>query len=190
MATQGPLYPGTAISAAVHAPEDDDAWVTPTNVGADDGSEAVITAATFDTPDISRQLYASQFGFTIPAGSTIDGILVEIERRSQTAPAGASDNRVQLTTAENTFVGANKALTALDWPAAATIQSYGGAADTWTASPTPAMVNATGFGVTLSAQADEANADVAVDFIRMTITYTPPAEAEQELVFVSTIGLA
>lgn len=181
MATQGPLYPGTAISAAVHAPEDDDAWVTPTNVGADDGNEATITAASFDTPDISRQLYASQFGFTIPAGSTIDGILVEIQRRASTAPSSASDHRVQLTTAENAFVGDNKALTTTDWPLAATTQSYGGAADTWNASPTVAMVNAVGFGVTLSAQADEANADIQVDFIRVTITYTPPADNRIEV---------
>lgn len=174
MATQGPLFPGTAISAAIHAPEDDDAWVSPTSVGADDGVVASITAASFDAPDVSRQLYASQFGFTIPVGATIDGITVEIERRAQDTVGEAEDFRVQLTTAENTFVGTNKADTVTAWPTTLTIATYGGAADTWSASPTVAMVNDTAFGVTLSVTALLANADIEVDFIRMTITYTPP----------------
>jgi len=174
MPSDGPRFPGTAISAAIHAPEDDDAWVSPTNVGADDGAVASITAASYDAPDVSRQLYASQFGFAIPDGSTIDGILVEIERRAVDTVGEAEDFRVQLCTAENTFVGSNKASTT-DWPTTLTIASYGGAADTWAASPTVAMVNAAGFGVTLSVTALLANADIEVDFIRMTITYTPPA---------------
>jgi len=184
MPDTGVVYPGTAISAAAHAPEDDNDWINPTNVGADDGAVADITAATFDSPDISRQLYASQFGFSIPDGSTIDGILVEIERNN--AAGAASDNRVQLSTAENTFVGDDKANTALDWPAALTVASYGGAADTWNASPTPAMVNDAGFGVTLSAQADAANTDIAVDFIRITIFYTPPPAEIPPLVMART----
>jgi hypothetical protein len=184
--TDGPLYPGTAISAAAHAPEDDNDWVAPTAVGADDASYSTITAATYDSPDISRQLYASQFGFAIPDGSTIVGILVEIEHA--TTGGSASDNRVQLTTAENTFVGDDKALTAHNWELNADHnQSYGGAADTWNASPTVAMVNDPGFGVTLSTQADSANAKIRVDFIRMTITSTePPASAVYPLVMART----
>jgi hypothetical protein len=174
VATAGPNFPGTAISAAIHAPEDDDAWVTPTGVIADDTTYANITAASFDSPDVSRQLYASQFGFAIPGGSTIDGISVSINRRALAA-SSAEDFRVQLSTAENTFVGDNKADTVTAWPTADATVSYGGITDTWNASPTVAMVNAVGFGVTLSVQTLLANVDVFVDHITMTITYTPPA---------------
>lgn len=176
MASQGPLYPTTMTSDAAVAPEDDDAWVNPTNVGSDNGAEAQITAASFDSPDISRRLSTSGYGFTIPVGSTIDGIVVEVERRSIIANSGV-DNRVQLRDAAGALVGANKA-TATVWPTSATIATYGGAADTWTANPTVAMVNDPDFGVVLSAKANIANADIGVDFIRVTVHYTPPAPEE------------
>lgn len=177
MATAGPRFPGTATTELL-LPEDDNDWLNPTNIGADDGSEASITAATYDAGDVSTILRAYNFGFSIPAGSTIDGITVEIERRDGGIGA-ASDHRVQLfsdiVADAASFVGANKAATATDWPVAATIATYGGVADTWTASPTVAMVNGANFGVGLSVDADAANTDIFVDFIRMTITYTPPA---------------
>lgn len=175
MASQGPRYPATAASLIEASTlEDKDAWVSPANVGADDGTTSSITAASYDSPDISQILVASNFGFSIPTGSTIDGIVVEIDRNN--AAGAASDNRVQLATGTTfaTLVGTNKADTALDWPAALTVATYGGAADTWSSGLTVAQINATGFAVFLSAQADAANTDIAVDFIRVTVHYTAP----------------
>lgn len=175
MASQGPRYSGTAASLAnAGTSENANAWTTPGNVGADDGAEATITAATYDSPDISEILVASNFGFTIPDGSTIDGIVVEIERRDQ-AIGAASDNRVQLAkgTTFADLVGSNKADTTLDWPTAATVKSYGtGTTDLWGATWTAAEVNASSFAVFLSVQADAANTDIFVDFIRVTVYYT------------------
>jgi hypothetical protein len=173
MASQGPLYPGTSTSLAnAGTSEDSNAWLNPTNVGADDTSEAAITAATYDSPDIGELLVASNFGLSV--SGTVDGIVVEIMRRN--SAGAASDNRVQLATG-TTFadlVGTNKANTALDWPTAEALATYGGAADTWTAGLTAAQVNAAGFAVFLSVQADAANTDIQVDYIRVTVTYTPP----------------
>ena len=171
MASSGPRYPTAAVNESV-APENTDAWVNPTNVGADDTAEAVITAATFDSPDISQRLNTSGYGFAIPSGSTIDGIVVEIMRRN--SAGAASDNRVQLRDAAGALVGDNKADTALDWPTAEALKTYGSAIDLWNATPTVAMVNDADFGVTLSVQADAANTDIQVDFIRVTISYTAP----------------
>ena len=176
MASQGPLFPATAASLAnAGTSENANAWTSPGNVGADDGAEASITAATYDSPDISELLVASNFGFTIPSGSTIDGVTVEIERRDQ-AIGAASDNRVQLSTstAFAGLVGTNKADTPLDWPTAATVKTYGGAADTWSSGLTVTQINDPGFAVFLSVQADAANTDIFVDFIRVTVTYTEP----------------
>lgn len=180
MATSGPRYPTAAVNLIENSTlENKNAWVNPTNVGADDTSEATITAATFDSPDISQILVTSSYGFGIPGGSTIDGLTVEIMRRN--SAGAASDFRVQLATG-TTFadlVGDNKADTALDWPTAEALKTYGGGADNWNAGLTVAQVNATGFAVFLSAQADAANTDIQVDFIRVTITYTPPATTVQ-----------
>ena len=175
MASQGPSYPATTANLIeASTAENKDAWVSPANVGADDGTESTITAATFDSPDISQILVASNFGFSIPTGSTIDGIIVEIDRRN--SADAASDNRVQLATGTTfaTLVGTNKADVALDWPTATAVATYGGASDTWSAGLTVAQINAVGFAVFLSVQADAANTDIQVDYIRVTVHYTAP----------------
>lgn len=172
MATQGPNYPSAAVSA-VSGTESSDAWTTPTNVFSDNGTESTIVAASYDSPDIGQQLRVSGFGFSIPAGSTIDGITVEIERRSIIANSG-KDFRVQLQNPVGTTIGNNLAVPATIWPTAATVATYGGATNLWGATLTPTIVNDSAFGVILSAQANIANADIGVDFIRMTVHYTPP----------------
>ena len=175
MASLGPNFPGTTASLAnAGTSENAEAWVNPGNVVSDNGTEATITAATYDTPDISQLLVVSNFGFQVPAGATIRGIVVEIERRDQ-AIGAASDNRVQLAkgTTFASLVGSNQADTALDWPTAATVKTYGTSTDLWGTTWTAAEVNASSFAVMLSVQADAANTDIFVDFIRVTVHYDP-----------------
>lgn len=169
MPSSGPRFPTAAVNNSV-APENADAWANPTNVFSDNAAEAAITAATFDSPDISQQLVTSGYGFAIPDGSTIDGIVVEIDRRSIIASSGV-DNRVQLRNDSGALVGNNKA-TATVWPSSTAVATYGSSSDTWGASPTATMVNDPDFGVVLSAKANIANADIGVDFIRVTVHYT------------------
>lgn len=178
MAAQGPLYPGTTANLS-NAPESAEPWVNPGNVSADDGTEATITAATYDSPDISQILVCSNFGFSIPASATIDGITVEIDRRN--SAGAASDNRVQLAkgTAFANLVGSNLADTATDWPTTLATVSYGGAANLWGTTWTPSEINASSFAVFLSVQADAANTDIQVDFIRATVTYTEPYQPRE-----------
>lgn len=177
MASSGPLYPGTAASLAnAGTSEDSNAWVSPANVGANDATEASITAATFDSPDIGELLVASNFGFAIPTGATIDGIEVTIDRRSIIAGSG-KDFRAQLGkgTAFANLVGTNKADTVTIWPSTSTGKIYGLANDLWGTTWTPAEINASSFAFFLSAQAAIANADIGLDFIRVTVTYTESA---------------
>jgi hypothetical protein len=176
VATQGPLFPGTTANLSnAGTSENAEAWVNPGNIVADDASEAQITAATYDSPDISQILVASNFNFNAVSG-TVDGITVEIDRRSIIASSG-KDFRVQLATG-TTFadlVGTNKAVPANIWPSSTAIATYGGVADTWSAGLSASQVAAAGFAVFLSCQANIANADVGVDFIRVTVTYTAAA---------------
>jgi hypothetical protein len=173
MASVGPNYPGTTATLAnAGTSENAEAWVNPGNIVSDNATYASITAATYDTPDISQLLVASNFGFAIDSAATINGITVEVDRFR---PAGtASDNRIQLAkgTTFASLVGANKAATATDWGASASVATYGGVADLWSTTWTPAEINASSFAVFLSVQADSANTDVSVDYIRVTIQYT------------------
>ena len=167
-------FPGTVASLAnAGTSENAEAWVSPGNASADDGTTTSITAATYDTPDISQLLVCSNFSFT--TSGTIDGIVVEIDRNN--AAGAASDFRVQLAkgTTFASLVGNNKADTATDWPAALATVSYGtGTTDLWGTTWTPAEINASSFAVMISVQADAANTDVAIDFVRVTVHFTPP----------------
>lgn len=167
MASQGPLYPGTVTTEV--GPSGDNDWTSPGNVGADDGVEAQVTAASYDANDHTWRLKAQNFGFTIPAGATIDGIIVEIERR---AFAGAAeDQEVRLYNAAGTLVGDDKQ-TATAWPSTVGVATYGSSTDTWNASLTATDVNDVDFGVALIVLATAANTDIGVDYIRATVHYT------------------
>lgn len=177
MATEGPRYPGTTANLSnAGTSESAEAWVNPGNVASDNATEATITAATYDSPDISQILVASNFGFTVPDGSTILGITVEIDRRSIIASSG-KDFRVQLAkgTTFASLVGTNKAVPATIWPTTSTVATYGGASDLWGTTWTPAEIRAASFALFLSAQANIANADVGADFTRISVAYTPPS---------------
>ena len=172
MATAGPRYPGTVATEI--GPSGDNDWTNASNIGADDGSEAQITAATYDAGDHSYRLKATNFGFSadIPAGSTINGITVEIDRRD--FAGDAQDQEVRLYDANPSLVGDDKQ-TADSWPTTSAIATYGGASDTWNAGLTADDVRSSVFGVALIVLANSANTDIGVDFIRVTIDYTPPA---------------
>lgn len=186
MASSGPNYPSVGESVS-SGDANEVTWSTPTNIQDSDADEATITAATFDSPDPSYWLVGRGFGFAIPAGSTIDGITVEIERRSIIASSGM-DTEVRLHDAAGALIGDNKA-TGTVWPSSSTIATYGGSADTWntglSAANLLAMVNDADFGVALQAHANIANADIGVSFIRVTITYT---ESSVTTSFVAWLG--
>ena len=173
MASSGPKYPTTVTTVAVD-PEDDTDWSYPGNVSSDDGVYAYV-----DEPvDVgiwrySYRLKAQNFGFAIPAGAIINGIAVEIEKMESHSWLDAFDYRVQLLDAGGALVGNNKAL-GTEWPTAWTVFTYGGATDTWAASPTAGMVNDPDFGVVLSLKywAYDGTYEARVDFIRITIYYT------------------
>lgn len=169
MASQGPFYPDSVNTLSTGSESAND-WLTPGNVSADDGSEAQITAATYDSPDISFRMRALVNGgvFTIPVGATIDGAIVEIDRRC--FAGSAADFRVQLMQGSS-LIGDNKADTGTAWPGTLTIATYGGAADGWNASLTRSIVNSQ-WGLALSVSATSANTDIGVDFIRFTVHYT------------------
>ena len=165
----GPQPPGTAASESV-LPEDDVTWGNYNNIKANDGAYA--TCALPKTK-ISYRLKATNFDFSaVPDGSTINGIVVEIERKGSLADV-LIDFRVQLLDAAGALVGDNKQ----DYGYYATSDetiTYGTPTNTWGASPTAAMVKDADFGVVMSTTtADLASTRTAsVDFIRMTVYYT------------------
>ena len=167
MADTGTKYPAT-ISTVQEVGDDND-WVTPGEVVSDNGVYGEITAASFDLNDTSYLLKATNPSMGVPAGATINGILVEIERHYEAGTV--ADYDVCLTKDGSARVGDDKS-TGATFPTADAITSFGGATDLWGTTWTVDEINATTFGVLYKMQATANNADGFVDFIRITVYYT------------------
>jgi len=170
MSTTGAHFPGTGAAWSV-TPWDDQTWTNPGNIIADDTSYAQITAPAFDLNVRSYLLRASNFDFSeIPAGAIIDGITVRV--CACYVNGSGSIDHVRLVDASGALVGDNKASTpvALTTPTMA-VYTFGGAADTWAASPTQAMLQDVDFGVAVGFIATANDCDLYVDYVTIEVEY-------------------
>lgn len=145
------------------------AWVNPSNAALADGNYAT---ASLNASAVSQYLTVSNFGFSVPAGATMNGVLVEV--LCQNDPGGnIQDNSIRLYSAGNP-IASDKAV-ASNWPGYGfeAYRSYGGSADLWGFAVTPALVNAVSFGAVISAKNVGAFPQIAyVDYVRITVYFT------------------
>lgn len=160
MASQGPLSPATTVDDAIVGTV---AWTNPNNSQASDNVRATSTVNNSTT----HYLKATNFGFTIPAGVTIDGIVAEVERfGSLVTIKDSSIKAVQ----GGVISGTNQS-TGSTWSGADTYKTFGSSTNLWGLSWTVDNINSSGFGVAISAFStgfDQAN----IDHIRMTVYYS------------------
>ncbi len=113
------------------------------------------------------------FNFSIPEGSVIDGVEVQVYRNGSSA-ASCYDNGLRLIT-DGAVAGDDKKATETQYPStAAWSSSYGGEADDWNAGWTAALVNAGVCGVALSVYAQK-NYTAHVGAVRARIYYAEAA---------------
>ncbi len=169
MTTQGPNSPATGADDSGVGTL---AWSNPDRVAASDDSKANASSTANVT---THYLKATNFGFSIPVGATVNGVTVEIERMTTNNAAARNtiDNIVKLVKG-GVISGTDKADTVSKWPIADAYASYGGAADLWGLTLTYSDVNAADFGVAISANttSDGATINARIDHIRITIEYT------------------
>ncbi|KKN35391.1 hypothetical protein LCGC14_0784180 [marine sediment metagenome] len=172
--SQGPRNPATAVNVPGAYPD----WFYTTNVFASDNSRAEQELTIDDT--FGDPLLATNFGFTIPTGATIDGVKVEIERCEESDEPGESLFYEIYLIKAGSPTGTYKVGTPFNTACASEIyESHGGSSDMWAATLTPAEVNAVTFGmrVALSNEElpDEGQSITYIDHIRMTVYYTAAA---------------
>lgn len=151
---------GTGIAGDV-------AWLNVNNAKLDDGSNATNQPGT----SYSEYLKTSNYGFTIPAGSTISGIEVRVQRY---ASAGSSikDYDVHLFRSDTSaFYGSGKVNTNF-WASTEESVTYGGAGDVWGSTLTAAQVNASTFGVGIALLPDAGYRVAYIDFVEIRIYYS------------------
>ncbi len=170
MASQGPLSAGTgANQTGVGAI----AWSNPGNIVSSNN-----TRATAQTNGLSQTNYlkGTNFGFSIPSGSTIDGIIVEVERMKSGTGTSVKDYNIKIVKSDGSIGTTDKADTATNWPTTEAYKTYGSSSDLWGESWTYSDINDVDFGVVVVATIDGGGPkfmSVAnVDHIRITVYYT------------------
>jgi hypothetical protein len=170
--TAGPNLAGTGGTAGTCDGFSTFCWTSPGSVTASDG---VFASAFLGAGTTSNQLQATNFGFSIPAGSTINGI--QVDTQNQSPNAGQLSLLIQALKAGAAAGTAKSGGVPNSYPSTEAFVTFGNNADLWNTTWTPADINSTGFGV--QQQALEitglAGATANVDSVRITITYTPPA---------------
>lgn len=142
-------------------------WSNPGNIT---GSDDTYATATMGTVQLSHFLSATNFSFSIPSGAIINGILVEIERKSVGAVGATIDNSVKIikggTPSGTDFAGET-------WNTGTDrVDSYGGASELWGLAWTYSDINASNFGFAISAGTSGISSDAYVDHVRITVYYT------------------
>ncbi len=160
-------------------------WSNPGNAQFSDNLYATASWTTADPPEGSpiperartHWLKATGFGFTIPSGSTINGIVVEIEKRRDDGLVTVYSEDVRVV--KGGVVAGTQHGNAGSWGTSDAYTTYGSSTDLWGLTWTPADINASNFGVVLAIDAESTGAFpgtyyALVDNIRITVYFTEP----------------
>ena len=158
------LSPGTAANIDLGGTI---AWVNENNIKVNDSNYAT---ATTTYPEITNRLVATNFGFSIPAGATINGVVVENKTKDSYNASNGWDN-VRLI--KGGVSGGTNHRPLID----GTNEIYvaaGSSSDLWGLTLTPSDVNSSDFGVGFYEQPNNLGnpRTISVNHIRMKIYYT------------------
>jgi hypothetical protein len=148
-------------------------WSGAANINAEDGATADVTLGTGAAGIYSYYLQGTNFQFSIPSDATINGVVVEVKKKSPTGGSHFYDQSVRLMQGGD-IVGDDKA-DAGSWPQGFGVTTYGSSSDLWGLSWTPSQINSYQFGVVFAARdTADSSAVGSVDYIRVTVYYTTP----------------
>ena len=164
MASSGPNSPSTVVNDSGYGTY---AWSNPSNAASQNDTYASAQAnAVGDT----QYLKSTNFGFSIPSGATINGIVVEYDVYESGAGA-ADDQRVRIV--KGGTIGTTDRQTDTAYPATDgdTYQSRGGSTDLWGETWSDTDINASNFGVAIACNG-AGNNNIYIDHVRITVHYT------------------
>jgi Domain of unknown function (DUF5011)/HYR domain len=151
-------------------------WNTPANISTVGTPYSNVTLGLGET---SHYIQASTYGMSIPAGATINGITVQINRRgsANTLWLWVRDNIVRLVKWW-VITGSNKAVTGSTWWTTFSTVNYGWTSDLWWTTWTPDDINAANFGVVFSVTTNALLSRTAtLDSLSISVDYTPDTTA-------------
>jgi hypothetical protein len=170
MPSIGPLYAGFAVNFNDGGQQ---VWANLNNALGDTTGTAATSATPTSNGASTQRLRLRSFGFNVPAGSTITGIQVEVERQAGTASRGGwATDGVQITKAgvEDTSVSPSTT----SWTNTKTMDSWGGPTELFGGTFTVADVNDTGFGVSVKCIRNTNTTTFSIFRARITVHYEEP----------------
>jgi hypothetical protein len=172
MSDTGTLSPGTMANDASVGTNPTPAWANPDNAKSSNDSYAVVTENT--TGGTSNYLKATNFGASIPVGSTINGIEVSIEKKRSTIGTPCYDSEVKIVKADGSIGSTNRADTVTAWATSDTATVYGSSSDTWGESWSSANINDVDFGVVINTTTPTTYPPISmsIDYISIKVYYT------------------
>ena len=159
----GATSPGTMANDATYGSI---GWSTPDNAKT---SNDTYTTVVFVSPLISNYLKATNVSFSIPTGATINGIVVEVEKK-QTNGTTIIDDRVRIV--KGGTIGSTDKSTGATWPTTEAYVAYGSSSDLWGETWSASDINGSTFGFVIS-NSGSAIGSASVDHMRITVYYTP-----------------
>jgi hypothetical protein len=176
-----PTNAGLSGTAADDATVGTQAWTNPTYAQTYSGlyySSYATATGVWGYTKLTHYLNCTNFAFNIPTSAIISGVVVNINRQEATGSVGSNfvkDSVVKLVKG-GVVSGNSKADVATEWPTyPPAVKSYGSSTDLWGLALTPADVNASNFGVVISAAitfALSTSVSAQVDYVSITVYYT------------------
>lgn len=159
-------------------------YTNPTNIQAHDDTCA--KSPLQPSMSSSGTLYAAQFGFSVPAGATVNGIEVTVHAHGDVDGLGCTEIRLgNKNGSAMTLIGTKKYFMAspfFGYPTENTDHVFGSSTDKWGATLTPDVVNNSNFGcdfIAINYAGGGATQYAYVDCITMTVYYTESAFVPQ-----------
>lgn len=169
----GPNIGGTAVDDATVGQV---AWTNPSNAQTENGVFA--TAVIVDPTPTSHYLKVTNFGFSIPAGSTITNILDEVKCKTTVVGDQASTGAVAVhsgTISGGSSIGSQIIPLTLTW---VTVENGMYPPTPWTV----AEMNDAASGMCFQAIGSEFENTVDVDAVRRTVTYTEGSGVKKRVI--------
>jgi MSHA biogenesis protein MshQ len=164
--------PGTCVSVPVGGNPN---WANPANAQTSNGTVATSTVGDNTATDA---LVCTQYGFAIPTGATILGIVINVERRTNDVSAISPTRDFSVLAIKNGAAAPSNLATGTDYTLADVVEPHGSATELWGTTWTPADINATNFGASFmawKAGTVGGNVTISVDHVAITVHYTNPA---------------
>lgn len=165
--SQGPFSVGTFSN--VPRAGSVTSWTNLSNASSSDNSHVSIPAGSLSANgDYTDYFVATNFGFSIPAGATVLGIVVEIERSDTD---GGKDGIISIV--KGGVIGTEDKSLNPAWSSEAYI-SYGDVNDLWSDAWTNTDINSTSFGIAISVRKQgggPSRPQPLIDHVRITVHY-------------------